>query len=345
MAWARTTSGRPPPVATPPRVADRDAGTHRAAHRARSDRGGPSTRGGARWRSPPSRGPRTRRSAPTASRAPSASSSRAATIASASSASDGPRSGVGSAPRDGSKRRPMPLIERPPRRGTRAAGVRPRWRWVLTVPSGRPVWRAISSRLISPKKRNVTTSRYGSASAGDRSPDVRRPFGTERERATGRARARPRSRPGPWPRLIGSVRAGRASCPTGSRQATVLRLARPGAGRCGRRCASATHRTVPPRASSPASDTRSRTPPGQRPRPRGGRRGSDGTPGRPGPTRARRGGGRPRDRPPGRRRRWRGRVAGEVIGRSGSGSAVRDGRPPCVMVRVCRRTQAVGPSP
>ena len=36
---------------------------------------------------------------------------------------------------------------------------RPRCRWVLTVPSGRSVWRAISSSESSPKNRRVTTSR------------------------------------------------------------------------------------------------------------------------------------------------------------------------------------------
>ena len=41
----------------------------------------------------------------------------------------------------------------------------PRRSWVLTVPSGRSVWRAISSSWSSPKKRRVTTSRYGSGNA------------------------------------------------------------------------------------------------------------------------------------------------------------------------------------
>ena len=41
----------------------------------------------------------------------------------------------------------------------------PRWSWVLTVPIGRPVWRAISSSVASPKNRSATTSRYGSGRA------------------------------------------------------------------------------------------------------------------------------------------------------------------------------------
>ncbi len=42
---------------------------------------------------------------------------------------------------------------------------RPRRRWVLTVDSGRSVWRAISSSDRSPKNRRATTSRYGSGRA------------------------------------------------------------------------------------------------------------------------------------------------------------------------------------
>jgi len=53
-------------------------------------------------------------------------------------------------------------------RSSRSSPVRsranPRRSWVFIVPSGRPVWRAISSSVASPKKRSATTSRYGSGS-------------------------------------------------------------------------------------------------------------------------------------------------------------------------------------
>ena len=66
-------------------------------------------------------------------------------------------------------------------------------------------------------------------------------------------------------------------------------------------------------------------PPGLRPRPRAGRRGPGGRPGRPTPTRARRGGERHPGRRRGRRRRWRGhRAARPVVG----GEDAEDGMTP-----------------
>ena len=177
----------------------------------------------------------------------------------------------------------------------------------MTVGSGRSVWRAISAerQLTEEAQRDRFAIRLGKGRHGG--TQVRLALGAQCEHRWIGARAdldrlrvaccRRRS-----PRPHQHRPSGRPSGPSVA--------GRPGAGRSGPRCGSATHRTGPRHASSRAIDRRSRTPPGQRPRPRGGRRGPDGKPARWMPICARPDAGRHHGRRPGRRRRWRGHRAG-----------------------------------
>ena len=102
---------------------------------------------------------------------------------------------------------------------------RPRRRWVLTVPSGRSVWRAISSSESSPKKRSDDDLAIRLRQRRDRGPQVGRPLGPHRDASPGPSRGRSTAR--------GSAAADRPRSAAPSGRATSRTAAgRPGAARC-----------------------------------------------------------------------------------------------------------------
>ena len=293
--------GRPAGRRDPPGIADGERGTRRSA-------AAPGRRAGGRRvvaQAPAAMAAMTRSSNPsvgrTRSHGASDSSSRAIARASASSASDGSGSPVGA--QLGRVEPPAgPVMRRLPVRPCREVGARPRRRWVLTVPSGRSVWRAISSsdQLAEEPQRHDLTIRL--REDRDRAAHVRRMLGANGEHAPGPSAASP---PPTASRGCGVGLAGRRPRSAGSSHVDRSPLA-------GLANGDAHGDARQPRAERPvapparrAIDRRSRRPPGRHLRPRVGRRGLDDMAGRPRPIRARPGAGRHRGRRQGRRRRSR----------------------------------------